>query len=244
MENNKTLLVTGASSDVGMALLKRLAGGYGRVIAHYRTMSNAFESLINDFDGKIVPIKADFCDEAEVDRFVRDITAEECGIDHIVLLPAPKAFNQRFERLSWADFQKGIDVQLRSAVKILSALMPAMAKKHYGRVVFMLTSCVRGLPPKYQSHYVTVKYALMGLQKCLAAEYAAKGITVNAVSPDMMETKFLSCIQDVVVRQNAQTSPLGRNLKAEDVVGAFCYLLSEEAAAVTGENIVVAGGIK
>lgn len=68
--------------------------------------------------------------------------------------------------------------------------IPNMAKKKYGRIVFMLTSCTINNPPKYQSSYVTVKYALLGLMKALAVEYADRGITVNGVSPDMMETKF------------------------------------------------------
>lgn len=106
----------------------------------------------------------------------------------------------------------------------------------------MLTSCTENVPPKYLSPYVTVKYALLGLMKSLAAEYAEKGITVNGVSPDMMETRFLSEVSDIIVEKSAMTSPLGRNLTVQDAVPAFEYLLSDAAAAMTGQNLVISGG--
>ena len=80
--------------------------------------------------------------------------------------------------------------------------------------------------------------------RSLAAEYTDKGITVNAVSPDMMETKFLSEIQEIIIRQNAENNPLGRNIRVDDVIGLFQYLLSDGTQAVTGQNIGVTGGTR
>ena len=108
----------------------------------------------------------------------------------------------------------------------------------------MLTDSVIGMPPKFLSPYITVKYALLGLMKSLAVEYAGKGITINAVSPDMMETKFLSGIPELVIEQNAKNNPLGRNLTVDDVIPAFEYFLSEKANVVTGQNIGITGGKK
>jgi 3-oxoacyl-[acyl-carrier protein] reductase len=76
----------------------------------------------------------------------------------------------------------------------------------------------------------------------LAAEYADRGITVNGVSPDMVETKFLDDIPDLVIKQNAEKSPLKRNLTPKDVIPAIKYLLSDEAEAVTGTNMGITGG--
>ena len=86
------------------------------------------------------------------------------------------------------------------------------------------------------------KYALLGLMKSLSVEYADKGIMVNGVSPDMIETKFLKDIPDLVIRQNAERSPLKRNLTIEDVVPTFDFLLSDAADTITGQNIGITGG--
>lgn len=117
-----------------------------------------------------------------------------------------------------------------------------MSKSKYGRIIFLLSSNTIGKPAKYQSSYVTVKYALLGLMKALAAEYADKGITVNGVSPDMMETKFLSGIPDLIVEQNRENGPMGRNVYVEEILPMIQYMLSEEGASMTGQNIEISGG--
>ena len=107
----------------------------------------------------------------------------------------------------------------------------------------MLTSDTVDMPPKYQSSYVTVKYALLGLMKSLAVEYAEKGITFNGISPDMIETKFLSELPELIVENNRNNSPLGRNIRIDEIVPIFEYLLSDAGASMTGQNIAVTGGM-
>jgi len=76
----------------------------------------------------------------------------------------------------------------------------------------------------------------------LAAEYSDKGITVNGISPEMIETKFLSDLPTFVVEKNAIDSPLGRNLTVQDVVPMIEFLLSDSAIAITGQNLAITGG--
>lgn len=244
MENEKVLLVTGASSDVGMALIRSVAGKYKKVWAHYHGSREGIDELQRTFGDVIVPIQADFTSEESTQAMIDVIEASGELPDHIVHLSAPKAKNLQFHKTTWESYQKELDTSLRSVTKILQAFLPKMAKKKCGKVVFMLTAYTIGVPPKFQSVYVTTKYALLGLMKSLAAEYAAKGITVNGVSPEMMETKFLSELPELIVEQNAQNSPLGRNLTVEDVVPAFTYLLSDAADAVTGQNLAITGGMR
>ena len=139
---------------------------------------------------------------------------------------------------------QAFEVSVRSIFHILQSFMPHMSKQKYGRVVFMLTSYCLGLPPKYQSAYVTSKYALLGLMKALATEYDSKGITVNGISPEMIDTKFLSDLPDLIVEENAAKSPLKRNLQVDDVVPMLAYLLSDAAEAITGQNIAITGGMR
>jgi len=133
-------------------------------------------------------------------------------------------------------------LSLRTSMLVLKSFLPAMIKAKRGKIVFMLTSYVNNVPPKYQSIYVTTKYALLGLMKSLASDYADKRIQINAVSPEMIETKFLSDISEHIVEQNAASSPIGRNLNVEDVIPTLEFLLSEGSDCITGENIAITGG--
>lgn len=242
MSSGKTLLITGASSDVGLKLMEKLAGNYEHIWAHYCHSKAAIDALGRE--RVIVPIQADFSRADDTQKLIETVASSGEYPDHIIHLSACKVFSQKFHKCSWQDYQNGIDVSLRSIEMILQNFLPVMAKKRQGKVVFMLSSCVAGIPPRGQSPYVVSKYALLGLMKVLSAEYAGKGITVNAVSPDMMETKFLQSIPELIVQQNAKTNPLGRNIEVEEVLSAFEYLLSEGASAVTGQNIGITGGIR
>ncbi len=244
MGEKKTLLVTGASSEVGTALIKRIAGGYDRIWAHYCNSSDAIEDLKKTVGDVVVPIRADFGSVESTSGFIATIKDSGVLPDHIVHLSANKAGTLQFHKQTWDAFQSEIDTSFRSITMILKEFIPHMSKAGYGKVVMMLSSCVIGMPPRYQAPYVAVKYALLGLMKELATDYAAKGITVNAVSPDMMDTKFLSELPDLIKEKNASDSPLGRNIRTDEVIPAIEYLLSPGSDVVTGQNIAVTGGIK
>ncbi len=243
MKDSKCLLVVGASSDVGLALIRQVAGIYDTIFAQYNSKSALIERL--QAEGKIcyiIPVKAYLADVAQVAQMLEVIKSETKVVDHIVHLAAPKTTNAKYVKRQWAEYEEAINVSVRSFVEITRAFLPAMQKQAYGKIIAMLTSCVVTVPPKYQAPYVSSKYMLLGLVNALAAEHASKGVMVNAVSPDMIETNFLSDITELIVKLNDAANPLGRNLTVADVIPAFEYLLSDGADAVSGQNIVVAGG--
>lgn len=243
-KEKKVLFVTGASSDIGSVLITDIAVNYDVIWAHYCRSSKRIEELQSVFGKKIIPVHADFSDEESVLNLIDQVEKSGQYPHHIVHLSAQRTENLQFHKSTWDAYQTGIDTSLRSIVMILQVFIPQMVKRHYGKIVFLLTSYVLGVPPKYQSPYITAKYAQYGLMKCLAAEYAEKGISVNGVSPDMIETKFLDNIPKLLIRQNAEQSPLKRNLSVHDVIPAFRYLLSEEVVAVTGHNLSITGGMR
>lgn len=241
MKESKVLLVTGGSSSVGLGLIAEVEKEYTTIWVHYNNSSARVDELKARFGDKIRPVKADFSKEEEVVELINTISDFKLIPDHIVHLAAIKSENKKFHKFSWSEYQDMSDSSLKPAVLILKKFMPAMSKNNYGKVVFMLSSFVNGATPKYQSPYIVSKYALYGLMRNMAAEYIEKGITVNAVSPDMMETGFIDNIPDIIKAQNAENSPLKRNLKVEDVIPTFKYLLSDGADTVYGQNIVIMG---
>ncbi len=244
MKDKKILLVTGASSDVGCELIRQIHGNYERIYAHYQHENDGFNELGRILGDKFIPIRADFSDAQSVKEMIASIAENGEGVDHIVHLSAPKLKTLQLRKTDWSGFEEGIHISIRSIYEICKAFLPGMAQRRYGKVIFMLSSCTLNMPPKYETDYVTVKYALLGLMKSLSVEYADKGITVNGVSPDMIETKFLKYVQELIVQKNATNSPLGRNLNVRDVVPAFQYLLSDGADTVTGQNFGVTGGVQ
>lgn len=241
---DKVILITGASSDMGCDLIRKIHGSYSRIWAHYHSSSDELEKLRSEIGEKIRLLPCDFCSADDIRQIIRQIDESGDIPNQIVHFAAPKTFNRQFHKCCWEDYQKGIDTSLRSITILLGHYIPLMRKQRYGRIVFLLTSYLIGTPPKFQSPYITVKYALYGLMKNLAAEYADKGITVNGVSPDMVETKFLDLVPELIIRQNAEKSPIKRNLRPDDVTPAVKYLLSDEAEAVTGANIGITGGVR
>lgn len=241
MKENKVLLVTGGSSSVGLGLIAEVEKEYNTIWVHYNNSSDRVDELKGRLGDKIKPVKADFSKEDDVIELINTITESREIPDHIVHLAAIKSENKKFHKFNWNEYQDMADSSLKPAVLILKKFLPLMSKNNYGKVVFMLSSFVGGATPKYQSPYIVSKYALYGLMCNLAAEYIEKGIAVNSISPDMMETGFIDNIPDIIKVQNAENSPLKRNLKVEDVIPTFKYLLSEGADTVYGQNIVIMG---
>ena len=244
MTEKRILLVTGASSDVGIGLIKNITPNYEKIWVHYRSSDSVIECLREEFGDSIIPVQADFSDMESTERMINLIRDSGNFPDHIIHLSAPRVHNLQFHKLNWETYQKEIDISLRSIIMILQQFIPYMSKKKYGKIIFMLSAYLVGMPPSFLSSYITVKYALLGLMRNLAVEYASKRISVNAVSPDMMETKFLVDIPELVKEQSASNSPLGRNLFVEEVIPTLLYLLSDACDVVTGQNIHIGMSFK
>lgn len=243
MKDEKCILVIGASSDIGMALIRRISMNYTYIIAHYHKSNEAARLLVNELGDKVIPVQADFSKRESVDAMVSKIKQKNLTIDHIVYLAAPKFHIRKFIKENIDEIRMEYLSFTESALTILQEFIVDMAKQKYGKIIFMLSSNVIGYPAKYQSAYTISKYALLGLMKSIAVEYAEKGITSNAVSPDMVDTKFVSDIPEMIVRQNAESNPRKRNLLVDEVTPAFEYLLSDGADSVTGVNLPVTGGV-
>jgi 3-oxoacyl-[acyl-carrier protein] reductase len=243
---DKIILITGASSDIGMSYIREHGAEYTKILAHYHHANETFDRLRADFGDKILPLQADFSLPLEVESLAAKITQlikeENMTPTHILHLTSLPAKSTRFHKSGTDDYRAMMQVSVYSIVEILKVCLPAMQKQHYGRLVFLLSAYTTIPDPKFAAPYVTSKYALLGLMKSVSAEYAAKGITANGISPQMMETKFLKEVPELIIEQQRQASPLGRLLTGADILPTIHLLLSDDAAAITGENISITGG--
>ena len=235
------ILIIGASSDIGIELIMNLQEEC-LVIAHYNSSNERLLQLEGRISNKLVAVKANLGSEDEIESLLNTIEADYGIPNKIVHLAASKLENIRFKDVVWEDFEKDINISFKSLVIILKRFLPKLAKEKRGNVVVILSSCVLGVPPKALSHYTTIKYALLGLVKSLASEYADKCIRINAVSPSMTETKFLSNINEKLIEISAQNNPLNRNATPSDIVPAVKFLLSGDASFINGANIPITGG--
>ncbi len=235
-------LITGASSDVGTALIQRIYQPGDIVIAQGSGDLANLAPLCKQWPGAIHTFDVDLTDPQCLDLFLQQVQERFPTPTHLIHLPALRVVNTKFRKFDLDRFDLDFNVQVRSALEICKVMLPKMAKAKFGRVLFMQTSYTLGMPPKNTTAYVVAKSAIGGLVKSLAIDYAGTGITVNCVAPSMMETKFLADTSDLIVQAAAEANPMGRNATVDDVVPAMAFLLSEEARFITGVTLPVTGG--
>jgi 3-oxoacyl-[acyl-carrier protein] reductase len=240
------IFISGGSSDIGLALISQLAASPNppRVLAHCHAGAERLEELRRELpaSAQLVILPCDFESEPAV-RALAGRVIEEFGCPNwVVHLPGLKLVYERFFKFRWEHFESDLAVQLRSAIVLLGCFLPLMTKLANARVVFLLSSVTHGVPPKYLSMYNVIKFSQLGLMRSLASEYGGGGLTINAVSAGMMETRFLDNVPDIVRQYGAAASPKNRNATVAEVASAIAYLLSPAAAYIHGVDLLVAGG--
>ncbi len=246
---SKVYFITGASSEIGTAFIKSLeeklkkSGERATVIAHYAAHNEALLALREELTAvTLVPQQADLSRPEEVSDLIARV-AEICECpDCILHLPASKLSYNRMKQFDWQSVLRDMEIQVHSLGEIGKKFLPKMGKRGNGKVAVMLTACTVGMPPKFMSQYVVVKYALLGLMKSMAAEFADKGVNVNGISPNMMETKFLDNIDSKIIEMNRTASAMKRNMRVEEVLPAVHLLLSEGSDYMNGVNLNLTGG--
>jgi 3-oxoacyl-[acyl-carrier protein] reductase len=238
------VLITGASSDIGIALIRRLMTSPDQplILAHSFRGGDRLQDLQSDLGGRVILLQADFSESESVSALAEEVTEQYGTPRALVHLPALRLSYERFTKFKWERMEQDLAVQIRSAVLLLQRWLPKMSKAPNARVVFVLSSVVHGMPPKFLSMYTMVKYAQLGLMRSLAAEYSGTTLRVNAISPSMVDTQFISDIPPLAIQATASASPLGRNAKPEDLLGALTLLLSPDSEYLNGIDIPIAGG--
>ena len=239
-----TYLITGATSDVGAALVRRVWKPGDIILAQGANDLDRLDGVRELCGDALHCYNVDLTGEESLTAFIEEIRRDFGCPTHIVHLPALRVINTKFRNFDEQRFLLDFNVQVLSALRICKAFLPGMMKAKFGRLLFMLTDYIIGVPPKNTTAYIVAKNALRGLARSLATEAAPSGVTVNCVAPYMMETRFLQDTPDLIVEASAAANPMGRNARVEDVVPAMAFLLSDEAGFISGAELPVTGGAK
>ncbi|MFB6468076.1 3-oxoacyl-ACP reductase [Cytobacillus sp. Hz8] len=249
--NQKKVLVTGSSRGIGAAIAKGFASEGAMVIVNYLQNEEAADRVVTDcinLGGDAWAIQCDVTKELEVDRLIEEIELEAGSLDVVVNNAfKPYLFNpekrKRFTELTWKDYQEQIDGALRSTYYICQRVTSLMNKQMSGSIVNIATNLVENPIIPYHD-YTTAKSALIGFSRNLAMELGPLGIRVNCVAPGLVyptdasrETK--EEVKELIISQ----TPLRRIAQPEDIVGPVLFLASDWSQFITGQTLIVDGGL-
>jgi 3-oxoacyl-[acyl-carrier protein] reductase len=170
------------------------------------------------------------------------VAAEAMGGVDILVNNAGITRDQLFMRMSDADWDAVLAVNLGSVMRLSRGVLRAMMKAHWGRIV-NVSSIVGFTGNPGQANYAAAKAGVIGMSKSLAAEVASRGITVNCVAPGFIATAMTDALGDDQRARLLASIPAGRMGAAEEIAAAVVYLVSAEAAYVTGQTLHVNGGM-
>lgn len=240
----KTSLVTGASRGIGRAIALRLAAEGADVAVNFAGSSAKAEEVkeaIIKMGRKAVAIQADVKDVSSVASMVEEVKKTFGRID-ILVNNAGVTRDGLLMRMKDEDWETVIDTNLRGVFQCTKAVSKIMMKQRYGRIVNM-ASVVGLVGNAGQANYAASKAGVIGFSKSVARELASRGITVNMVAPGCIDTDMTAVLSDKVREAMLADIPLARVGKPEDVANAVAFLVSDEAAYITGQVINVDGGM-
>ena len=236
----KKALVTGASGGIGGAIAKALHRE-GAVIGLSGTRREALEQRAGELGERVHVLPCNLADKSAVEALVPAAESTLGGLD-ILVNNAGITRDGLFLRMKDEDWDEVIAVNLTSAFRLCRAAVKGMLRRRSGRII-NITSIVAVSGNAGQGNYTAAKAGMIGMTKSLAAEVAARGVTVNCVAPGFIASPMTDALSDKQRETILANVPAGRLGGGEDVAAAVVFLASGEAAYVTGQTLHVNGGM-
>ena len=243
--SGRSALITGASRGIGRAIAVEFSSAGAELALLGRDRAALEETRAACLEvhptGKIEIVVADVA-QPDASAKAVETALERFGRLDFAIANAGQAVDGLILRLRHADVDRLIDVNLKSAMYLAEAAAKPMLRQRAGSIVFV-SSIVALVGNAGQSIYAATKAGLLGLTKSLAKELGSRGVRVNAVAPGYIETAMTTAMPEAAKAQYLNTIPLGRPGRPQDVSGVVRFLCSDAAAYVTGQTLVVDGGL-
>jgi 3-oxoacyl-[acyl-carrier protein] reductase len=232
--------VTGASGSIGAGIARALHA-QGAVVGLSGTRRDALEALAAELGQRTHVLPCDLSDGAQVDELIPQTEATMGELD-ILVNNAGLNRDNLLVRISDADWDKVIAVDLTAAFKLCRLALRPMMRKRWGRVI-SISSVVAFTGNAGQGNYAAAKAGLIGLTKALAQEVASRNVTVNAIAPGFVGSAMTDALHEKQRELILARVPMKRLGTTAEVAAAAVFLASQEAAYVTGQTIHVNGGM-
>jgi 3-oxoacyl-[acyl-carrier protein] reductase len=242
--SGKSAVVTGASRGIGRAIAIRLATQGADVAFSYRGNEAAAKETSRTIEGlgrRALPVQGNAADPDAADALVK-ATLEAFGKVDILVNNAGITRDDLLMRMSVEAFREVLETNLFGAFYATKAVTRPMLKAKSGRIV-NITSVSGQAGQMGQANYSAAKAGLIGLTKATARELASRGITCNAVAPGFVLTELTQDLPEALKAEITARTPLGRFGTTEEIATAVAFLVSDEAAFITGQVLAVDGGL-
>jgi len=235
----KVALVTGGSRGIGAAISRELGSAGARVAVNYRSGKEPAEEIASEIDG--IALAANVGDPAEAKELIERVESELGDID-VLVNNAGITRDTLIARMSDQEWEEVIETNLRGTFNTCRAVARKMLKRRSGAIV-NLTSVVGIHGNPGQANYAASKAGIIGLTKALARELGSRGVRANAVAPGYISTELTDVLSEEIRGAILANTPMGRLGSPEDVAAAVRFLCSDEAAFITGDVLLVDGGL-
>lgn len=240
----KTAIITGASRGIGRGIAEVFASHGANVAFTYSSSVEAAEKLENELKAKGVKAKgyqSNAADYQAAQQLAEDVVAEFGSID-ILINNAGITKDNLLMRISEEDFDKVIEVNLKSVFNMTKAVQRTMLKQRKGSII-NISSVVGVKGNAGQSNYAASKAGMLGFTKSVALELGSRNIRCNAIAPGFIETEMTAVLDEKVVQGWRDNIPLKRGGQPQDVANACVFLASDMSAYITGQVLNVDGGM-
>jgi 3-oxoacyl-[acyl-carrier protein] reductase len=241
----KKALVTGGSRGIGRACALALASA-GADVAVASTLAGADAAsdvchLIHGMGRRAEAYAFDVATRSDIERSCAQLKRDFKDVD-ILVNNAGITRDRTFRKMDRSAWDEVIDINLSSVFDVTRAFIDDMVVRGWGRVI-NISSIVGRIGNIGQSNYAAAKAGLIGLTKCLAREYARKGVTVNAIAPGFVKTRMLDGVPDKAMNSVLDSTPVGRLGEPMEIAAGVVYLASPSSGFITGHVLDINGGL-